>query len=244
MIENIIDNVIKKPSQNKIMNPFLNDKQKIKGWLEERSINCYEISLNAGQLCVSANQNVDLTGMLGDSEQLEVRFESVAGSFNISNNKLKTLKGSPYYCSGSFNCSSNQLSNLIAGPLFVEDNYDCSKNLITSLEGAPSDIKGFDCSGNKLKDLKFLSPNMTLYFFATDNDLDDTMDFKTLFSGLQGSIDLSRNPKIEALGGLQFINKFKTILSIYKEQQKLGGMLEVKPNNPEIIAKNKLSQKI
>ena len=36
----------------------------------------------------------------------------IVGNFNFSNNKLKSLKGSPEYVGGDFDCSFNQIENI------------------------------------------------------------------------------------------------------------------------------------
>jgi hypothetical protein len=71
------------------------------------------------------------------------------GDFNcFSQDKLLSLKGSPYKVIGDFDCSDN--SNLISlefSPEIVEGDYECSNcSSLTSLEGTPEIITGhFNC---------------------------------------------------------------------------------------------------
>ena len=78
----------------------------------------------------------------------------VAGSFDISNNNITSLKGSPTKVDGRYYCNNNKLTTLIGGPTKVGDDYYCNNNKLTSLKGSPKIIvKSFDCSNNKLTTL-------------------------------------------------------------------------------------------
>ena len=93
-----------------------------------------------------------------------IRFGTITGYFDCSQNNLTSLEGAPEMvgknsrgCLESFDCSYNNLTTLEGGPRLVE-NYDCSHNNLISLSGAPL-ILGFyrgqfDCSYNNLTSLE------------------------------------------------------------------------------------------
>lgn len=77
----------------------------------------------------------------------------VKGTFNISNNKLKNLKGGPK-CVGNIVCVSCGLESLDGSPIEVRGDFTCSNNNLTSVKSSTFYIGGtFDCSNNKLKNL-------------------------------------------------------------------------------------------
>lgn len=85
-------------------------------------------------------------------DELPFRFGVVDGYFNISENNLTSLYGSPTYTSGSFNCAYNNLKSLefvpkrVGGNLMISGNYD-----IKSFEYIPSHIGGdFTCGESQL----------------------------------------------------------------------------------------------
>lgn len=84
-------------------------------------------------------------------EKLSVRFNHVEGDFEISDNYLTSLYGSPREVEGKFDCSNNRLTTLVGGPEIVHGDFYCNDNKLTSLEGAPKVVGGiFYCDGNKL----------------------------------------------------------------------------------------------
>ena len=89
-------------------------------------------------------------------EEFPVNFGKVSGSFDVSNNNLRSLKGCPIYVGCDFDCSRNDdLLSLSGGPLSVGGSYNCEGNKLESLEGAPKSIAGiFTCTGNRLTTLK------------------------------------------------------------------------------------------
>jgi len=93
-----------------------------------------------------------------------VKFGSIYGDFDCSNNELASLVGAPIEVEGSFNCSNNKLTSLEGAPREVEK-FNCSGNLLTSLEGGPDKvIRGeYKCSKNKLTSLKGLPPTGDSY---------------------------------------------------------------------------------
>ena len=77
------------------------------------------------------------------------------GSYDISDNKLISLKNSPYFVKGNFFCNGNQLTSLRDGPQEVQGNYKCNNNRLKSLDGIAKIIgAGLDVTYNELTSLQ------------------------------------------------------------------------------------------
>ena len=127
-------------------------------------------------------------------------FTIVNGSFNISNNRIYSLYGSPKIVTNSFSCSTNYLESLEFCPTDIYVSFKCHNNRIKNMDFSPRVVGGlhggifdishnylesinfntevnlFDCSHNLLKSLKGYSKNITT-IKCHDNDLD--IFFKT-----------------------------------------------------------------
>jgi len=89
-------------------------------------------------------------------EYLPLKFNYVSGNFVCSDNKLKTLEGSPQTVGGYFFCFENELKTLEGSPQTVGGTFNCSYNELITLEGSPQTVNGnFLCFGNELKDLEY-----------------------------------------------------------------------------------------
>lgn len=86
---------------------FLTDKEDIKYWLESKNIKNFTIN---NDLTVDVNGNVELSNRyrVYNKEHLPIQFGKVTGNFDISNNNLVSLEGSPFEVGGNFNCSNNE----------------------------------------------------------------------------------------------------------------------------------------
>ena len=93
----------------------MRSESEIEKWLKENSINKYIIFDN---LEVSVHGNVNLNGKL-NIKQLPIKFKEVDGYFDISNNELTSLEGSPALVTKDFNCSHNKLESLKGAPTKV-----------------------------------------------------------------------------------------------------------------------------
>ncbi len=62
-----------------------------------------------------------------DDETIPFEFKCVNGSFDCSNNKLKSLINSPVYVGKDFKCSENFLESLEGCPRYVEGDFLCEK---------------------------------------------------------------------------------------------------------------------
>ncbi len=132
--------------KNPIEHSFLQTKEEIQAWLELNHICDYTIHKN---LTVSA-PIVDLRKK--SLKFIPVQFKKV-DDFDVSDNMLTSLKGSPKYAA-TFSCNNNELTSLEFAPLKVENSFSCYNNSISSLEHCPL-VEGsrFNCSHNKLKNL-------------------------------------------------------------------------------------------
>ena len=161
----------------------------IESWLKEHSIKNYIIS---DDLSVTVQGNVNLHGKLKE-QKLPVKFKSIDGYFDISDNNLISLEGCPktvtkdFNCSknklvslfdapidvGEFDCSHNLLKNLSYCPKEVRGNFNCSFNEITSIKGSPRSIKGyFKCNDNRIASLKGAPQHIDMYFDCSHNHLE------------------------------------------------------------------------
>ena len=137
----------------------------IEEWLSKYSISNYIIS---NDLYVTVFGSVNLNGKLTGSK-LPINFKAVDGYFDISNNSLESLEGSPESVLKDFNCSSNNLTSLLGAPYKVGD-FDCSNNKLSSLSHCPKEVNGFfNCEGNQLKSIKG-SPRTVKGFFKCSNN--------------------------------------------------------------------------
>lgn len=89
---------------------------------------------------IDVDGNVELYGK--DLIKLPVKFNIVSGNFNISQNNLDTLDGSPEHVGGDFYCYENILTSLKYSPKYVGKYFHCSENKLTSLEYSPEHVGG------------------------------------------------------------------------------------------------------
>ena len=105
-------------------------------------------------LSIDVDGDVNLS--YGNLEYLPLKFNYVSGNFVCSDNKLKTLEGSPQTVGGYFSCYNNSLKTLEGCPQTVGGRFNCYFNELVSLEGSPQTVNGnFLCFGNELKDLEY-----------------------------------------------------------------------------------------
>jgi hypothetical protein len=139
----------------------------IEEWLNKFSINNYIITED---LQVNVFGNVNLNGKI-EGNELPVSFKTVDGYFDISNNSLESLEGSPESVLKDFNCSSNKLDSLFGAPYKVGD-FDCSSNELKSLSYCPKEINGyFDCSDNRILSIKGAPRTVKGHFKCSNNKI-------------------------------------------------------------------------
>ena len=125
-----------------------------------------------------------------------IRFGSVSGNFDCSNNELTSLEGAPQTVGRDFSCRHNQLTSLEGAPQTVGRDSDCGYTQLTSLEGAPQTIgRDFYCHGNELTSLKGAPQILGGTFYSSYLDIPEGK------WGLETFIDLSEkgNPREKQL---------------------------------------------
>lgn len=121
-------------------------------WLNRYDIKNYTI-LSDGSVDVSGD--VRLSGRLPNLYKLPLKFNVIDGDFDISENELVSLEGSPVKVNGSFLAHKNELNSLRGGPKEVKGSFIILHNNITSLQNSPTTVKGdFICSHNPLRSLE------------------------------------------------------------------------------------------
>jgi len=144
----------------------MNNLVNIKNWLDEMGIINYTIN---DDLTVDVDGDVDLSGKT--PYRLPVKFKVVTGDFDISDNDLVTLDGSPICCL-NFKAYRNQITDLIGGPHYVLGNYNVSENRLSSLKGMAFEIDGLlVLKNNRLECLDLLPLGLGDGIMATDNPL-------------------------------------------------------------------------
>jgi hypothetical protein len=109
---------------------------------------------------------VRLPNKLANLLKLPLSFNVVEGDFDISDNELTSLEGSPKKVTGSFMAHKNEIFSLKGGPKEVGGSFIILHNNVSSLEYAPTLVKeDFICSHNPLKSLDGLN-NVLGYIFT------------------------------------------------------------------------------
>lgn len=125
---------------------MFNNKDNIKSWLDSMIIQKYTIN---DDLTVDVENSVNLS--FKNLIYIPIQFHYINGSFDCSNNKLISLKGTPNIIEHDFFCNINELTSLIYSPKKIGGNFDCSYNKITSLKGIPDIInENLFCYNNNL----------------------------------------------------------------------------------------------
>ncbi len=129
----------------------LTDKNDISFWLHKRGVANFHILKDNS---VKVQGDVYLSGKLENLSKLPLRFHEVTGDFDISNNELVSLEGSPKRVGGSFLAYKNELTSLKGGPIEVGKNFIVLRNNLSSLEYSPVKVKeDYICSHNPIKTL-------------------------------------------------------------------------------------------
>jgi hypothetical protein len=125
-------------------------------------------SIVLGEYTINSDKSIDVIGDIllfrCDLSEIPFNFNSVSGSFNVSKNKLRSLKGCPKFVGGDFSCRSNNLTDLTGGPIKVIGDYSCYYNNLTSLKGSPDFVgRDFYCDGLDIPGLIFNKGIITNY---------------------------------------------------------------------------------
>lgn len=162
-------------------------KDQIYSWLSSCNI-------NSRNFVIHDDLSVDIKGnfylRVSQMTTLPVDFNYVDGDFDISSNKLETLRGCPQRVSGNFNCSSNLLKSLRYGPTDVGGFYNCSENQLVNLKGSPEKINlNFIAYKNKLKSLEGGPKEVLGGFFCHANELTSLMGSPRIIGGMMDCSD-------------------------------------------------------
>jgi len=195
------------------------DNTEIKKICKHFKINNFKITKEG---IVNVDGDVNLMDM--ELEELPINFGIVNGTFDISCNKLTSLKGCPEYVGNHFFCNNNRLKSLEFAPKKVGNNFICSFNYLKSLKFSPSEINGsFFCNDNSLTDLTY-APNKINYNFYFNNNF-RLKSLKGIPNKINGIIDSSSNTNIYDLEDItsnlmfdKFINLTNTPLSFYSRK--------------------------
>lgn len=121
----------------------------IKDWLKKFGVSHYQIN---SDLSVDCYESVSISDM--GLNNIPIKFNTINGFFDCSNNNLDSLKNSPVETTGYFNCNENNLTNLDGCPIKVGSYFVCNLNKITSLDICPEKVNGdFDCRFNRIDDI-------------------------------------------------------------------------------------------
>lgn len=127
---------------------FIDNYDDVKAWLEEMNIDNYvihdDLTVDANFINLSKKQ---LT-------HIPIQFGIIRGGFDISDNLLTSLKGSPSKTYGPYNCHDNPLTNLQYAPKEVAE-FSCSGAIkLEGLYNLECDIRfGFIHSEKKLENV-------------------------------------------------------------------------------------------
>ena len=123
----------------------------ISKWLRKYEIKNFTILKDNS---VNVHGDVRLANKLANLLKLPLNFNIVEGDFDIGDNELTSLEGSPKKVTGSFMCHKNEIFSLKGGPKEVGGSFIILHNNITSLEHSPTIVRDdFICSHNPLKEL-------------------------------------------------------------------------------------------
>jgi hypothetical protein len=141
----------------------LTNVDEITRWLRKHEIKKFTILKDNS---VNVHEDVRLPNKLANLLKLPLNFNVVEGDFDISDNELTSLEGSPKKVTGSFMAHKNEIFSLRGGPKEVGESFIILHNNITSLEYSPTLVKeDFICSHNPLKELDGLN-NVLGYIFT------------------------------------------------------------------------------
>ncbi|MDO5943331.1 leucine-rich repeat domain-containing protein [Burkholderia cepacia] len=201
------------------------EKRKIDAFMTRCGLSKEDYTINRDDMSVDVSTDVSIKGF--GLAEIPIKFGRVFGSFDCSENGLKSLKNCPEKIDGAFDCSNNQIKSLEFGPKEVGSrharSYDCSHNQLTSLRGISNNIcHHLDCSNNELRSFEYL-PECVSAINARYNQISS---FCGLHQKIYFEIDLSLN-HLESLDGCPAgierldvaFNKLKTLNGIPEDSK-------------------------
>tara|TARA_X000000368_G_scaffold47165_1_gene33705 strand:+ start:1352 stop:2086 length:735 start_codon:yes stop_codon:yes gene_type:complete len=161
----------------------------------------YEIR---GDDAIESFETVYLDGM--SLVKIPFKFSTVFSGFHCNNNKLTSLKNSPYSCAW-FDCSDNELTNLKYSPDEVMESYVCHYNKLTTLKFGPGIVNGdYYVTNSKTLETLDTSTEVGGKLIVSDNNIYNLDEFDCK---VKSSIYIMGNP----------ISKLLGITTITKEDQ-------------------------
>lgn len=153
---------------------------------------------------IESFETVYLDGM--GLSKIPFKFSTVFSGFHCNNNKLTTLKNSPYSCAW-FDCSDNELTNLKYSPDEVMESYVCHYNKLTTLKFGPGIVNGdYYVTNSKTLETLDTSTEVGGKLIVSDNNIYNLDEFDCK---VKSSIYIMGNP----------ISKLLGITNITKEDQ-------------------------
>jgi hypothetical protein len=123
------------------------EEKSIEDWLKYFDVKFYDISDDG---VVNVN-SIGVEMCTSNLINLPINFDIVGGNFDVRDNRLVSLNGSPIKVKGNFNCGYNQLTSLKHSSKEVGRSFYCHNNFLTSLDGGPIELGGgFVCRNNPI----------------------------------------------------------------------------------------------
>ncbi len=159
-----------------------------------------------GLVDVDGDVNLDYKKL---NKYIPLKFQNVTGDFNVDDNRLISLEGSPNMVGGDFRCNDNLLNDLEGAPHTVDGDFWCENNDIRSFEGLVN-IKGdFYCLHNPVWEIWYIINPRTnkwdsekMEFF---NDLDIIRGEEIAIERLNFFLEEMGLPTVESVKGYKNI---------------------------------------
>lgn len=178
----------------------VNTKEDIIRLCKEYSIRFYKIN---DDLSIDITSNINLTHR--EFKNIPLNFNKINGSFDISENFIESLEGSPKYIEVNFICHNNSLTSFKHSPNFIGGVYDCSRNDIRSFKYFPENAPGkLLCIGNPIYviwDL-FRDESKIDLFNEYDPIRDEHTEPHILVDRLNDFLDSIKKPEISTKFGI------------------------------------------
>lgn len=145
---------------------MLNNIPDIKKFLNRYGLYNNDYTIN-GDLSVDVKGDVDIShknlSKTTPLDEIPVKFGKVTGSFNVSQNELTSLYGSPDEVGKNFYCGFNKLTDLEYSPKLVKGSFMCHFNKkLKTLKGIGKVLEGFNVNHSlALKSLEFIPQMIT-----------------------------------------------------------------------------------
>lgn len=172
MNNKIIDN-------NLNSNQFFTERDQVEIWLYKHKVTNYIICQD---LTVDVEGNLELRNK--NITYLPIQFGQVAGSCDISQNKLTSLKGVPHEIGGHLWCHDNLLTNLKHFPQKIRGELQAQNNQLTNIDDIyfNNETSLIDLSNNpQIKDFSPLTKIKSIKYLHLDKcKISSLLDLKNI----------------------------------------------------------------